>query len=183
LAGFVAREDRMITLKLGGAGECLVEKHGMSRRRSWRKLHVGIDANNGEIVAVGVTKKEVRWLTRISTRLPIPSLPSPPTAITIRTGSARRLRSAIRTLLSSSRHDRAVASASAETAPTQRDRQLRMIAERSRMALAESQRLQSMGQGRGVDRPIQPIQARYRRCRPLAQIRPRQQRSPSLAQR
>jgi hypothetical protein len=26
-------------LKLGGAGEWLVEKHGTSRRRSWRKLH------------------------------------------------------------------------------------------------------------------------------------------------
>src|SRR6202035_4129505 len=46
-------------LKLGGAGEWLVEKHVPSRRRSWRKLHVGIDANNGEIVAVGVAKKEI----------------------------------------------------------------------------------------------------------------------------
>ena len=30
-------------LKLGGAGEWLVEKHGTSRRRSWRKLHLGIE--------------------------------------------------------------------------------------------------------------------------------------------
>src|ERR1700752_4310815 len=30
-------------LKLGGAGEWLVEKHGTSRRRSWRKLHLGLD--------------------------------------------------------------------------------------------------------------------------------------------
>jgi hypothetical protein len=29
-------------LKLSGAGEWLVEKHGTSRRRSWRKLHIGI---------------------------------------------------------------------------------------------------------------------------------------------
>jgi hypothetical protein len=29
-------------VKLGGAGEWLVEKHGTSRRRSWRKLHVSI---------------------------------------------------------------------------------------------------------------------------------------------
>ena len=29
-------------LKLGGAGEWLVEKHGTSRRRSWRKLPIGI---------------------------------------------------------------------------------------------------------------------------------------------
>jgi hypothetical protein len=37
-------------LKLGGAAEWLVEKHGTSRRRSWRKLHIGIDAGSGEIV-------------------------------------------------------------------------------------------------------------------------------------
>src|SRR4051795_223686 len=37
-------------LKLSGAGEWLVEKHG-SRRRSWRKLHIGVDADTGRIVA------------------------------------------------------------------------------------------------------------------------------------
>jgi hypothetical protein len=46
-------------LKLDGAGEWLIEKHGTSRRRSWRKLHIGVDADSGEIVAVEVTKKEV----------------------------------------------------------------------------------------------------------------------------
>ena len=46
-------------LKLGGAGEWLVEKHGTARRRSWRKLHIGVDAESGEIVAVELTKKEV----------------------------------------------------------------------------------------------------------------------------
>ena len=35
-------------LKLGGAGEWLVEKHGTSRRRSWRKLHIGVDAGTGQ---------------------------------------------------------------------------------------------------------------------------------------
>jgi len=45
-------------LKLGGAGEWLVEKHGTSRRRSWRKLHLGVDAASGEIVAIELTKKE-----------------------------------------------------------------------------------------------------------------------------
>jgi IS5 family transposase len=46
-------------LKLGGAGEWLVEKHGMSRRRSWWKLRIGIDAASGEIVAVAVTRKDI----------------------------------------------------------------------------------------------------------------------------
>ena len=45
-------------LKLGGAGEWLVEKHGTSRRRSWRKLHIGIDGKSGEIFAIELTKKE-----------------------------------------------------------------------------------------------------------------------------
>ena len=46
-------------LKLGGAGEWLIEKHGTSRRRSWRKLHIGIDPDSGEIVAVAVTGKDI----------------------------------------------------------------------------------------------------------------------------
>jgi IS5 family transposase len=46
-------------LKLGGAGQWLLERHGTSRRRSWRKLHIGVDAVSGEIVAVEVTKKEI----------------------------------------------------------------------------------------------------------------------------
>ena len=46
-------------LKLRGAGEWLVEKHGTSRRRSWRKLHIGVDADSGEIVAIELTAREV----------------------------------------------------------------------------------------------------------------------------
>jgi hypothetical protein len=76
-----------------------------------------------------------RWLTRFSIRSPIPLRPLPPTAPTIRTRSARRLPSVIQMLPSSCHHERgAVASVSSETAPTQRDRHLRMIAERGRMA-------------------------------------------------
>jgi hypothetical protein len=46
-------------LKLCGAGEWLVEKHGSRRRRSWRKLHLGIDAETGRIVAAALTAKDV----------------------------------------------------------------------------------------------------------------------------
>ena len=46
-------------LKLRGAGEWLFEKHGTSKRRSWRKFHVGIDADNGQIVAFDLTDKEI----------------------------------------------------------------------------------------------------------------------------
>ena len=46
-------------LKLCGAGEWLVEKHGTRKRRSWRKLHIGVDANTGKIVAATLTTKDV----------------------------------------------------------------------------------------------------------------------------
>ncbi|MEA2774211.1 MAG: hypothetical protein QOD93_7173 [Acetobacteraceae bacterium] len=46
-------------LKLCGAGEWLVEKHGTKTRRSWRKLHIGMDDNSGEIVAAALTTNEV----------------------------------------------------------------------------------------------------------------------------
>src|SRR4051812_32657495 len=38
-------------LKLCGPGEWLIEKHGTRRRRSWRALHIGLDAGNGRTVA------------------------------------------------------------------------------------------------------------------------------------
>src|SRR5208283_6042398 len=38
-------------LKLRGAGEWLLEKHGAKTRRSWRKLHIGVDVETNEIVA------------------------------------------------------------------------------------------------------------------------------------
>jgi IS5 family transposase len=46
-------------LKLRRAGEWLFEKHGTAKRRSWRKLHIGIDAGSGEIVAFDLTDKDV----------------------------------------------------------------------------------------------------------------------------
>jgi hypothetical protein len=46
-------------LKLGGAGEWLIEKHGTSRRQSWRKLHLGVDGDSGEIVAIELTRREI----------------------------------------------------------------------------------------------------------------------------
>src|SRR4051794_33209785 len=46
-------------LKLCGAGEWLLEKHGTRTRRSWRKLHVGVDADTGRIVAAALTTNDV----------------------------------------------------------------------------------------------------------------------------
>ena len=46
-------------LKLCGPGEWLIEKHGTRKRRSWRKLHIGMDAASGRIVAVTLTDRAV----------------------------------------------------------------------------------------------------------------------------
>jgi hypothetical protein len=46
-------------LKLCGAGEWLLEKHGTKTRRSWRKLHIGMDADTGKIVAAALTTNDV----------------------------------------------------------------------------------------------------------------------------
>jgi hypothetical protein len=46
-------------LKLCGAGEWLIEKHGTKTRRTWRELHIGVDAETGEIVAADLTTKAV----------------------------------------------------------------------------------------------------------------------------
>src|SRR5690349_16131367 len=46
-------------LKLCGAGEWMLEKHGSRTRRSWRKLHIGVDAETGQIVASALTTNDV----------------------------------------------------------------------------------------------------------------------------
>lgn len=42
-------------LKVYGEGEWKVRKHGASKRRTWRKLHIGIDVDTQEIVCVELT--------------------------------------------------------------------------------------------------------------------------------
>jgi Transposase DDE domain len=44
---------------LCGPGEWLIEKHGTRRRRSWHKLHVGVDAETGQILASELTSSDV----------------------------------------------------------------------------------------------------------------------------
>src|SRR3954465_13321516 len=45
-------------LKLCGPGEWLIEKHGTKTRRSWKMLHIGLDADTGQIVAAAPTGRE-----------------------------------------------------------------------------------------------------------------------------
>ena len=43
-------------LKLYGEGEWKTRQHGWTKRRTWRKLHLGIDADTGEVVAQTLTQ-------------------------------------------------------------------------------------------------------------------------------
>ena len=46
-------------LKIYGEGEWKVRMHGVSKRRTWRKLHVGVNPDDGEIQAVLLTENRV----------------------------------------------------------------------------------------------------------------------------
>ena len=121
-------------LKLCGAGEWLVEKHGASRRRSWRKLHIGVDADTGQIVAAALTTNDVDDGTQVGTLLD--QIDGPIASFTadgaydqdgVYGEIAERHPDAVVIVPPRSS---AVPSKTAETAPTQRDRHLQLIAER-----------------------------------------------------
>jgi hypothetical protein len=46
-------------LRLCGPGEWLIAKHGTRRRRAWRKPHIGVDAETGQILASELTTHDV----------------------------------------------------------------------------------------------------------------------------
>lgn len=45
-------------LEIFGAGQWLEEKHGAKSRRQWRKLHLALDADSGEIIAHVMTDQD-----------------------------------------------------------------------------------------------------------------------------
>lgn len=46
-------------LKVYGEGEWKVRAHGIGKRRTWRKLHLAVDADTQEVIAVQVTENDV----------------------------------------------------------------------------------------------------------------------------
>ena len=46
-------------LKVYGEGEWKVRQHGVGKRRTWRKLHLAVDENTGQILAQRLTHKDV----------------------------------------------------------------------------------------------------------------------------
>jgi Transposase DDE domain len=57
-------------LKLCGPGEWLVEKYPAGTPRSWRKLHIGVDADTGEIIAAELTSRDVDDCSQVGPLLP-----------------------------------------------------------------------------------------------------------------
>ena len=125
-------------LKLCGAGEWLVEKHGARTRRSWRTLHIGVDADTGQIVAAALTRKEVDDGSQVG-----PLLDQVAASVASFTADGAYDQDSVSAAVAQ-RHPEAaiivlprstaVPSETAETAPTQRDRDLQSIAEHGRAA-------------------------------------------------
>ena len=124
-------------LKLCGAGEWLIEKHGTKTRRAWRKLHIGLNAETGEIVAADLTTNDVDDASQVSSLLgqvagPVASF----------TGDGAYDQDGVYRAVADHQPEAAVIvppratavpSATAASEPTQRDRHLQGIAEKGRI--------------------------------------------------
>ena len=125
-------------LKLCGSGEWLLEKHGTKTRRSWRKLHIAVDADTGRIAAAPVTTNDIADAAQVG---PLLDQVDGPVASFTADGAYDQdgvygevmSRHPEASLIVPPRSS-AVPSDTAQTAPTMRDRHLQIIAERGRMA-------------------------------------------------
>jgi hypothetical protein len=125
-------------LKLCGPGEWLVEKHGTKMRRSWRTLHLGMDANTGQIVASVLTTNKADDGSQVG-----PLLDQVEGPVALVTGDGAYDQEHVSTAVAA-RHPEAaiivpprataVPSETAEIAPIQRDKHLQRIAKHGRMA-------------------------------------------------
>src|SRR3954469_717118 len=125
-------------LKLGGPGEWLIEKHGTKTRRSWNMLHLGVDADTGQIVAAALTGREADDGAQVG-----PLLDQVAGPVASVTGDGAYDQDGVYTSVAD-RHPEAaiivpprataVPSRTAASEPTQRDRHLQLIAEQGRRA-------------------------------------------------
>jgi Transposase DDE domain len=124
-------------LKLCGAGEWLLEKHGTKTRRSWRKLHIGMDADTGKIVAAALTTNDVDDASQVG-----PLLDQIEGPLASFTGDGAYDQDGVYRAVMGRDPDAAVIvppratavpSETAGTAPTPRDQHLRCIAEKGKI--------------------------------------------------
>ncbi len=124
-------------LKLCGSGEWLLEKHGTKTRRSWRKLHIAVDADTGQIAAAALTASDICDASQVGDLLD--QVNGPVSSFTA--DGAYDQDGVYGDVVS--RHPEAsvivpprsnsAPSETAQTAPTMRDRHLQTITERGRM--------------------------------------------------
>jgi hypothetical protein len=124
-------------LKLCGRREWLSEKHGTKTRRSWRKLHIGINANTGEITAATLTTKDIDDASQVE-----PLLDQIDGSLASFTGDGAYDQDGVYRAVMDRDPDAAVIVPprvtavlrdTAAVAPTQRDRHLQCIGERGRI--------------------------------------------------
>jgi Transposase DDE domain len=129
-------------LKLCGPGEWLEEKHGSKRRRAWRVLHLATDADTGHVVASVLTDRDADDGSQVGLLLDRVD-----GSVASFTGDGAYDRDDVYAAVAARHPDAgvivpprasAVPSATAETAPTRRDRHLRCITERGRMGWQRS---------------------------------------------
>ncbi len=122
-------------LKLCGAGEWLLEKHGTRTRRSWRKLHLGVDADTGRVLAAVLTTSDVDDASQVGTLLdqvgPLASFTADGAYDQDGVYGEVARRWAEAAVIVPPRSS-AMPSDTAETVPTQRDRHLQMISKQGR---------------------------------------------------
>jgi hypothetical protein len=125
-------------LKLYGSGEWLLEKHGTKTRRSWRKLHIAVDADTGRIAAATVTTNDIDDASQVGSLLdqvdrPVASFTADGAYDQDGVYGEVMSRNPEASVIVPPRSS-AVPSDTAQTAPTMRDRHLQTITECGRMA-------------------------------------------------
>ena len=116
-------------VKLCGPGEWVVEKHGTQRRCAWKKLHVGLDAVTGRILAATLTDHGVDDGSQVGALL---DQVEEPLAAFVADGAYDQTGVAAAVVVPP--RSMAVPSVNAATDPTQRDQHLQYIAEHGRLA-------------------------------------------------
>jgi transposase len=121
-------------LKVYGAGEWHREKHGGRGRRTWRKLHLAVDSDSGEILASDLTDKDGGDPSQVGNLLDQIA----GTIASVMADGAYDGEPVYRAVADRAPEaaivipPRATASAQADQAPTQRDRHIQTIARRGR---------------------------------------------------
>src|ERR687893_1381629 len=126
-------------LQVHGAGEWLAEKHGGRGRRTWRKLHLAVDPESGEILASELTTTEEGDAALVGPLLQ--RIAGPIASVTadgaydgdpVYRAVSERQPDPLAAVVIPPRAT-AVASPTADTTPSQRDQHLRMVRDRGRM--------------------------------------------------